>query len=223
MNIPARNRIDTAQELRYAKDIDLNPEDDSYEKQMVQGSALFESPEQHELARVGVPGEPGSESAGPSLFDLVRETRHAQQVSAELLREAAQMLAKRTVVESGQAQTDGNGNLDVVMFRVPQGYEFLVERCNVEAAGFSPGAGFASGASWIAMIVGDRFVQGSMLDFLPSPPANAGVILPCVLTNQGNESGTLKGGQMVSLHITGAAGLANTMITFRLQGKTRPI
>lgn len=172
-------------------------------------------------ADVTQPPAPGEESAGPGMFDLVRETRHAQQVAAVLMQEASQMLKRRTVVEKTTAVTDGAGNLDMVLYQVPMGFEIVVTRINLEAIGFSPAVPFTFATGWVALVAGARFGVGSMIDFLPNPPAASGAILPATLTDGANQAGIFRGGEIISLHVN--AGPITTAIYARLQGIQRAV
>lgn len=216
--------LDTAQELKYAEDISIKERGDAYQRNQVGGSDKFLDSESHEAGSVPIPPYPGSESAGPALFDLIRETRRAAEVSRFLVQEASSLLARRRVVEKGQANADAAGNLDVVMYSVPAGFELEVSRVVVESANSSPAGGYTNAAAWIAVIQGDRFALGSILDFLPNlPTAAGGFILPAQFGSFNDEVGYVRGPNTVGLHITGGAPLANVMISFRLQGRLHAV
>ena len=165
--------------------------------------------------------EPGIESAGPLLFDLVAKTQRSLEVQAQLLKEAIPLLNKRTKIEFGSGQTDGAGLLDLVIYRVPPGFQFIVTRLNVEAFGFSPAVPYTNAAGWIALMRSDKFAIGTMVDFLPNPPVANGAILPASITDGVTEAGVFRGGESIGFHIN--AGPATTDIFVRLQGIEEPL
>lgn len=167
------------------------------------------------------PPAPGSESAGPGMFDLVRETKHAQHVASVLMEQASQMLRQRTITEKVTGVTDGAGLLDMVVYQVPMGFEVIVTRLNVEAVGFTPAVPYTNAAGWLALIEGARFGVGSMIDFIPNPPAASGPILPAVITDGAAAAGYFRGGQIISLHLN--AGPATTQVLCRMQGLQRAV
>jgi len=171
--------------------------------------------------KVLTPPYPGSESVGPALYDLVMRTNRALDVQGELLHEAIIAGKRRKVIENVTGETDGSGNLDLKIFQVPQGYNFTATRVNVEAAGFTPASPFSNAAAWIALIRGTSFTVGSLLDFGPATPGSA--IIPSIFSTSDNHAPTLNGGEILTLHIVGAAGLANQDIWCRCQGWLVPL
>jgi hypothetical protein len=99
--------------------------------------------------------------------------------------------------------------------------QFVSTRVNIEDGTHTPGAGFTAAGCWIALIRGDKWQPGSILDFLPNPPANNGVILPCEFSDGPSEAGILRGGEVFSIHI--ASGPVSTDIWVRLQGYEEPV
>lgn len=176
---------------------------------------IEESPVPGDVAK---PPPPGEEVAGPPLFDLVKELRHAQEVGRQLLEESNKLLQRRTIVRRGNGQTDASGNVDIPLFVVPMGFEFVVTRVNVESPAFTPAVPYSAATAWIALILGDRFGVGAILDFLPNPPLASGPILPCLFTDGADQAGVLRGGEQVSIHL--ANGPVNSAIVCRLQGYT---
>lgn len=167
------------------------------------------------------PPEPGAEVAGPPMFDLVREIRQAQIVGEQLLKQADSLFDRRVVIQTANGTTTGAGILDLLLYNVPQGFEFTITRVNVEAVGFSPAVPYTNAAGWIAVCRGDRFAVGSILDFLPNPPVASGAILPALFTDGANQAGIIRGGEKVSLHIE--TGPATTDVYVRLQGWQKPV
>lgn len=165
--------------------------------------------------------EPGIESAGPAMFDLVKETRRSLDVQNQLLRAAIPLMDRRIVVNYVNAQTDGSGNLDVVVYRVPQGMQFITTRVNIEAVGFTPAAPYSNAAGWIGLMRSPIFGVGTLVDFIPNPPLSNGPILPASITDGATEAGVFRGGETVGLHI--ATGPATTDIYVRIQGIEEPI
>lgn len=219
-----KDTIDTGQEERYADDIGIKERGDAYEHAQIGGPDLFVESDRHEAGHILTPNAPGESSVGPALFDLIRETRRAAEVSRFLVAEASNLLSNRRVVEKGQTNADAAGNLDVVMYSVPAGFELEVSRVVVESANSSPAVGYTNAAAWIAVIQGDRFALGSILDFLPNlPTAAGGFILPALFGQNNDEVGYVRGPNTVGLHITGGAPLANIMISFRLQGRLHAV
>jgi hypothetical protein len=176
------------------------------------------------------PPSPGSEVAGPAMFDLVREVKQAQLVGQALLKSAFSLLDKRTIVRQESGQTDGSGNVDIPLFTVPQGFEFVVTRVNVESPAFTPATPFSSATGWIALargaIIGGpgALGPGAILDFLPNPPVATGAILPALFTDGQDQAAILRGGETISLHFFGGGGASiNIDIYCRLQGFTRAL
>lgn len=172
-------------------------------------------------ARVGTPPEPGSESAGPSMFHLVQETRRSLEVQNHLLKAAIPLMDQRIVVDYATGQTDGSGNLDLKIYQVPQGYQFITTRVNIEDGTHTPGNGFTAANCWMALIRGDKWQPGSIIDFVPNPPNAAGVILPAQFSDGASEAGVFRGGEIIGLHIS--AGPATTDIWVRIQGQLQSI
>jgi len=164
---------------------------------------------------------PGQESAGPSMFDLVERTRESIRVQNDLLRAAIPLLNKRIVVSYVTGQTDASGNLDLVLYRVPQGMQFITTRVNVEATGFTPATPYTNAAGWLGLMKSDKFQQGTLIDFLPNPPVANGAILPASITDGATEAGVFRGGESIGLHI--ATGPATADIWVRFQGIEEPL
>lgn len=168
--------------------------------------------------------EPGAESVGPAMIHLVEETRRAMAVQSQLILKAVPLLNNRMIVEKHAGQTDAAGNLDLVLYRVPQGYQFLTTRVTIEDATHTPGAPFSAAGAWIALISGDKFAAGSMRDMAPNPGnAGASPIIPFIFSDGSSEASIFRGGEIISLHVVGTATLANTDIFVSLQGQTIPI
>ncbi len=178
-----------------------------------------------EMKRVETPSrlapEPGAESAGPAMFDLVKQTNRSIEVQNQLLRAAIPLMDKRIVINYATGQTDGSGVLDLVLYRVPQGMQFITTRLNIEAVGFTPATPYTNAAGWIALMKADKFVVGSMIDFLPNPPVASGAILPASITDGATEAGVFRGGEVIGFHIAG--GPATTDIYCRVQGIEEPL
>lgn len=172
-------------------------------------------------ADVAKPPPPGEESAGPGMFDLVRELRRAEQVNNVLMETASKLLKARTIVERTNGTTDGTGLLDMVLYQVPMGFEVVVTRLNVEAVGFTPATPYTNAAGWIALVEGARFGVGSIVDFLPNPPVASGAILPVSTTDGASQAAIFRSGAIISLHLN--AGPATTAIYARLQGLQRAV
>jgi hypothetical protein len=167
------------------------------------------------------PKYPGVESVGPDMYDLVMRTRRAIEVQNELLHNAIPMLNRRIITQLTTGSTDGSGNMDLVVYVVPQGMQFITIRCAVEDATHSPGAPFTGAAAWIAIFKGDKYFQGSIVDFLPNPPNANGVILPALFTDGVSEGPVFRGGERVGIHIN--AGPPSSDIWVRLQGVEVPL
>lgn len=162
---------------------------------------------------------PGMEVVGPTMFNLVQETRRAIDIQSRLLQAAIPLLDNRRITDYATGQTDANGNLDLPMYRVPAGMQFVMTRLNVEDGTHTPGAGFTAAGCWIAVIRGDKFSPGSMVDFLPNPPNNNGIIIPALFSDGNSEAAVYKGGEVITLHVVGTVTLANTDIWARFQGE----
>lgn len=177
-----------------------------------------------EAATVVEPPEPGSESVGPGMFDLVRELRRTSEVNRYLMEQAKGLNEDKPIVAKGNGTTTATGLLDLPIYLVPSGYELVVTRWNVEAVGFSPAAPYSNAAGFLALFAGLQFPTalqgvGSMVDFLPNPPASGGAILPASVTDGATQAGLFRGGEQVSLHVQ--TGPASTDIYMRLQGILR--
>ena len=164
---------------------------------------------------------PGEESIGPALFDLLVRTHRSIDVQAELLKAAIPLLNRRTIVEIVNGNTDASGNMDLVLYRVPQGMQFIVTRVNIENGGNSPASPYTNAAGWIGLMRADKFVKGTLVDFLPNPPVSNGAILPASITDGATEAGLFRGGEIIGLHID--TGPANNDIWVRLQGIQEPV
>lgn len=177
-------------------------------------------------ADVYEPPAPGEESAGPAMFDLVKETRRAQEVNRVLLDEASHLLARRRVVERTTGNTDANGLLDLPIYTVPGGFELAVTRYSVEDGVHTPAVPFTNAAAFLVLFVGRGSWQignmGAVLDFIPNPPAAGGAIIPAVVTDGVDQAGIVRGGETVSLHVN-APTLINAAIFVRLQGILRAL
>ncbi|MFI5420303.1 MAG: hypothetical protein ACHQ1H_04995 [Nitrososphaerales archaeon] len=168
--------------------------------------------------------EPGSESAGPALFNLIQENQHALAVQSALILKAIPLLNNRIIIEKHAGQTDANGNLDIKLYQVPQGFQFITTRVTFEDATHTPGAPFSAAGAWVALISGDKFQPGSLRDMVPNP-GNAGAtpIIPGIFSDGSSEASIFRGGEIISIHIVGTAALANVDIFVSLQGQTIPI
>lgn len=177
--------------------------------------------------KTGIPADklnPGEEAIGPLMFNLVEESRRAREVHDKLLQAAIPLLDQRIIVERHAGNTDANGNLDLPLYRVPQGYQLVVTRCIIEDATHTPGAPFSAAGAWIALIDGDRFQPGSVKDFLPNPGNAAAVpLIPGLFSDGNTEAAVFRGGQIVSLHVVGTVTLANVDIFCTLQGHEIPL
>lgn len=167
-----------------------------------------------------MPPEPGVESAGPALVNLVAKTHHAIDVQSRLILKAIPLLNSRTIIERVAGTTDANGNLDVILFRVPQGFQFFSQRIIVEDATHTPGAPFSAAGAWLGIISGDRFQPGSLKDMVPNP-GNAGAtpLIPAIFSDGNEEQALWRGGEQIGLHVVGTATLANVDIFATIQGK----
>lgn len=168
--------------------------------------------------------EPGSESAGPAMFNLVQETARSILVQNDLIQKAIPLLNSRTVTERVAVQTDANGNADVILYRVPQGFQFYSQRITVEDGTHTPGAPFSAAGAWLGIIVGDKFQPGSLKDFAPNP-GNAGAtpLIPFLFSDGNEEQALFRGGEQISLHVVGTVTLANVDIFATIQGRLFPL
>lgn len=167
------------------------------------------------------PPYPGSESAGPALYDLINRTTRALEIQTRLIHEAIPLLNSRHVVTYAAGQTDGSGNLDLVLYRVPQGMQFVCTRVNVEDGTHTPGNPFTSATGWIALIRGDKWQPGSIIDMWPNPPAGNANFIPILFSDGNMEAGLFRGGETIGLHI--ASGPPTTDILVRVQGFEEPV
>lgn len=169
------------------------------------------------------PGYPGDESAGPAMFNLVQETVRALDIQSQLIAKAVPLLTNRIIVEKHAVQTDANGNGDIKLYQVPQGYQFVLTRCVVEDAAHFAGTPFSVAGAWHAIIEGDRYQPGSIRDFAPNPPASNVPCIPWIYSDGNEESAVFRGGQIVSLHLALTATGANLDIWVSLQGHEFPV
>lgn len=165
--------------------------------------------------------EPGAESVGPAIINLVQETMKAHMVQNELILDSLKHLRERPVSEGVSGQTDASGNLDLRLYVVPMGYIFYPTRVNIEGGAFTPASPFAAAAAWLALIRGQAFAPGSILDF--GPASVGGTIIPSIFSTSRNHAPMLRGGEILTLHIVGGAGLASTSIWARCQGWQEPL
>lgn len=159
---------------------------------------------------------PGEESVGPTMFDLVVELRRAREVSAVLMEQATNLLKRRTIVSKATGETNAAGSIDLPIYQVPQGYQLYVTRWNVEAVGFNSGAPFTSATASLFVFNGRNFGVGSMVDFLPNPPAANGNILPATQSDGIASAALFRGGEWISVGIRN--GPVTTAIYARIQG-----
>jgi len=207
----------TVKDNRYAVERGLHKDGEN-------DASLYRNENEQIYADSARPPYPGTESAGPALYDLVDRTARALEVQSRLLRDAIPLLNRRIMVEYKTGQTDANGNADIVLYQIPAGMQFIVTRVNVEAAGFNAGTPFSAAGAWIALTRSQTFAVGTTLDFLPNPPnAGATPILPASISDGATEAGVFRGGEFAVLHIVGTATLANVDIWARLQGIQEPI
>lgn len=182
--------------------------------------------EQNVAGLVERPPEPGEESAGPAMFDLIQKTRRALEVNNILLDAAAKNLEHRTIVESATGTTDANGNVDIPIYTVPSGYEFICTRWTVEDGVHTPAAGFTNAAAFLILYSGRQFKSiqniGSIRDFLPNPPAAGGVVIPAIVTDGATQAAYFRGNETVAL-FTNLPTLVGADIFVRIQGLLRPI
>lgn len=166
-----------------------------------------------------------SQPRGPALVNeligqMSPEERHATLIA--LWRETNVAKRKLSTIQQVSANTDGSGNLDLLIFQVPMGYELTVTRVNLEAingstgASFTPAAPFSAATAWLALYRGERFQFGSVLDF--GPPSAGGTIFPSVFTDSDTQAIRLRGGEFLSLHVVGSGTLANAPVAARMQG-----
>lgn len=166
---------------------------------------------------------PGTESVGPTMFDLVRDLTRAEAVNNVLMEQASRLLKTRTIVERTQGTTDGSGVADFPIYQVPNGYEVVVTRLNIDAVGFTPASPYTNAAGFLALYSGQKFSinGGQIVDFLPNPPVASGAILPASITNGVDQAGIFRGGEVISLRIQG--GPVTIPVWVRLQGIQRVI
>ena len=196
--------------------------DDRFQRRLMQDDPYKEF--NTEAGTVVAPPEPGAEVTGPAMFDLVREVKQAQLVGRELLKASSSLLNRRSVVRYASGQTDTNGNVDIPIYDVPSGFEFVTTRCIVECPAFTPATPYTNAAGWIALIRGSNFGVGSILDFLPNPPIASGAILPALFTDGADKASVLRGGEKISLHFNGGGGASVGIdLTVRLQGFTTAV
>lgn len=168
--------------------------------------------------------EPGAESVGPALFNLVEENVRALAVQSQLILKAIPLLNNRIIVEKHAGQTDATGNVDIPLYRVPQGFQFFTTRVTFEDATHTPGAPFSAAGAWVALIAGDKFAPGSLRDMAPNP-GNAGAtpLIPGIFSDGSSEASIFRGGEIITLHVVGTATLANLDIFATLQGQISPV
>jgi hypothetical protein len=167
------------------------------------------------------PPIPGWESVGPAMQEFIARTNRALEVQGRLLQAAIPLMDKRIVVDYATGTTDGSGNLDLVIYRVPVGFQFITTRVNVEDGTHTPGAGFTGATSWIGLMRGDKWMPGSLVDFWPVPAAGNAVIIPIQFTDGSSEAAVFRGGETIGLHI--ATGPVSSDIWVRIQGLMEPI
>lgn len=164
---------------------------------------------------------PGEESVGPGLFDLVVRTHRSIEVQSELLRAAMPLLNKRIVVESSTGQTDGSGNVVIPLYRVPQGMQLVITRVNFDDGVSTPAVPFTFATGFVELITAEAYAPGTIVDFLPNPPVASGPIFPGQFTDGSDEASVIRGGQVISLNVF--HGPINRDIWCRLQGFEEPI
>lgn len=126
---------------------------------------------------------------------------------------------------------DGSGNLDLVIYDVPQGYTFKVTRVNLEAVVGgtlqTPAAPFSAANAWLALMRGTNFSNvggeatasfgnGSMLDFAPATAGSR--LFPGLFTWSKNHAPLCQSGTKLGLHVVGTGTFANAQVYCRVQG-----
>jgi hypothetical protein len=148
----------------------------------------------------------------------------------ELGRTLAQLVPPDAPTGVASANTNSDGNLFLVVYKVAAGEQFRATRLDVEAYGYTPAVPYANAAAWVAgysteadQVPGGTFtgvgnaLQGGQLFF--GPPVAGEPILPFLYTAQESEAPEVRGPNLLALVIVG--GPASTRVTVRYQGTLR--
>lgn len=170
---------------------------------------------------IGPPEPRGPALSDTGLGDARSDRAELARALAAVMAEAERARRKITEFAAVTGQTNASGNLDLPIFYVPAGFECAVVRVNIEDATHTPASPFSAATAWLALIRGDHFGPGSILDFGPATVGTT--IIPSIFSTSENHAPILRGGEILSLHVVGSATLANTPIFARAQMSMREL
>ena len=182
------------------------------------------------------PGErwpgPPSEHAPERPFDNADDggTADAWLALAQEIQNLGQLLASQlqdgpTGVASGQ--TDSDGMLALIVYKVAAGEQFRLRRATVEAQGYSPAAPFAASDAWLGFYdltqdsapelaaggaVGDIY-QGALKDFAPS--VAGGPIFPALFVDGEQQAAEIRGPNTLMLLVSEGPPLARVTVNYQ--------
>lgn len=146
---------------------------------------------------------PGAELEIPSAEDIAAAIR-------PLLAEPE----LRTMRGAKSGATDSAGALsDLIVYTVPPGWDFSLNRLLIEADGYTPAAPWVNAAGYIQLVR-----SGEVVDFVTLGGAVAGGI-PMLLADSDDTAHLFRNGQTVGLRIVG--GPTSTVITAKFQGREK--
>jgi hypothetical protein len=133
--------------------------------------------------------------------------------------------ARRRIYEGvAGGQTDSDGNLALVVFTVPQGCLGHLTRLVVEGAGYTAGAPYSSGASWIGVFevesapataaLGAEATLGMLRAF--GPAAAGGGWLPAIFTDNDSNAWAYRAGMSVVLNLQGGPASKQITASYRI-------
>lgn len=120
----------------------------------------------------------------------------------------------QTMRPDGGNKTNGSGNVDVHVYRVPAGMVFSLHRAFITADGYTFASPFTANAGYVEIHRNGEAVDGI-------PLGNGAFGIPIAYTAGDSDAIDFRNGERVTFHVVG--GPASTAIVVRCQGTLAPI
>ena len=149
---------------------------------------------------------------------------------AEEIQKLGRLLASRPQdgpTGGASGQTDSDGMLALIVYKVAAGEQFRLRRAVVEAQGFTPAAPFAASDAWLGFYdltqdsvpeltaggaVGDIY-QGALKDFAPS--IAGGPIFPALFVDSEEEAAEIRGPNTLMLLVSEGPPLVRVTVNYQ--------
>lgn len=125
---------------------------------------------------------------------------------------------RERVFAAYSGKTDGNGNVGIRVYDVPDGMTFFVRKLIQWADGFTPASAFASAAGWTGLFHGNQPSAVNLADYAPYLPG--GQIFP--LTAEYSDD-VIEFRQNDNVFFNVFSGPVNTNVTVMLFGELRSL